>query len=158
MKGRRLLWGSLAIGLASLALVAYALLHPDTHLIAQEEFKGVIFGHRAAAEALGSMLAARDTLYWTPSRDEIRRLEARLRMYVARERPDVGARLATYRRQYFGFTRGAMRRIYVVGFCDEGDLDWRREFVSTAESVGCHFEAEYDVDTDRLSFFWTLDE
>lgn len=158
MNRRRLLWGSLIIGGALLALVAYALLHPDTHLIAQEEFRGVIFGPRAAAEALGSMLTNGDTLYWPPSRDQVRRLEARLRMYVARERPDVGARLAAYRRQYFGFTRDAMRRIYVVGFCDEGDLDWRREFVSTAESVSCHFEAEYDVDTDKLSFFWTSDE
>lgn len=158
MNGRRLKRGVVIIGGALMILVAYAFLRPDTHLITQDEFKGVIFGQRAAAKALGSMLTDGDTLYWTPSRDQVRQLEARLRMHVARERPDIGVRLVTYRRQYFGFTRGAMQRIYVVGFCDEGDLDWRREFISTAESAGCHFEAEYDVGTDRLSFFWTLDE
>ena len=96
--------------------------------------------------------------YWAPSRADIRRLEGRLRARVVNERPDVAAQLATYKRQYFGFTRGERRRILIVGFCEAPGIDSRHEFVSAAESKACRFEAEYDLFAGEISSFWVLEE
>ena len=142
---------------ALLALLAYFALRPGTRPIGGEGFQGVIFGRKAAAEALGSMVLDDATEYWTPTRDDIRELEHRLSAYVSREEPGIARWLPQYRRQYFGFTRRDARRVYIVGFCDTDDLDWTREFVSTAAGGDCHFEAEYDASARRVAFFWALE-
>ena len=155
---RTVLRASVGLGAVLIILGGYAVLRPDTRVIERPEYTGVIFGRQAADRALGQMLTDGETAYWTPSRAQVARLESRLRAHVAREGAAATA-LDAYRRQYFGFTRDDARRIYVVGFCDvhTDNVDWRREFVSTAETFGCHFEAEYDIASETISFYWTLD-
>lgn len=142
--------------LVLLVLIVHPSLRDRTRFIAHPDFSGVIFGRRAAARALESMLADDATKYWTPTRDDIVTLESRLAAHVVREHPEVFSRLPQYRRQYFEFTRRGDRRIFIVGFCEFDDLDWSREFVSAAEDSDCHFEADYDTVTATIVFFWML--
>ena len=142
----------------SLATVLYLVTRPGGRAVRGDAYTGVIFRHGAAATVLGSMLTIDSDDYWTPSRADIRGLEQRLAAHVSRERPELVTILPEYRRQYFGFLRRDARRILVVGFCgDPVSIDWRREFVSTAEGEGCHFEAEYDVVAQEISSFWMLE-
>ena len=157
---RRALFGAgVLLLVVSLAAGLFLAVRPGTRAVRGDGYSGVIFGHRAAASVLGSMLAIEAHDFWTPSGADVRVLERRLSTHVSREKPELVSTLPEYRRQYFGFLRRDTRRILVVGFCSEVEgIDWRSEFVSTAESAGCHFEAEYDVVAQDISSFWMLED
>lgn len=158
MNRRKALFGLAILGIALLVLVAYHLAKPRSVLITGDGFEGVVFDRREAVRVLGAMLSNEKADYWTPRQRDIEHLESRLRAYAQQEHPQVTPTLSLYKRQYFGFTREGARRILVIGFCDSDRFDWTREFAAVPASAGCHFEAEYDVATDAVPFFWSADE
>ena len=155
---KRMLFFSIALLCGLLVLCVALGLSPGTRSLTIGHFEGVIFGKKAAARTLGSMLTNEKGGYWTPKRNDILAMETQLSARVLGEYSQLATDLVRYRRQYFGITRGGSRKVYVVGFCGVVDRDWSREFVSTADSGDCHFEGEYDVASGRLSYFWVLTE
>jgi hypothetical protein len=100
---------------------------------------------------------------WTPSIDEIARLEERLPAFVSGLGDHGPSRpLGEYRRQYVGFSRGAHRYIYVNAFRrDLSDDDprpeyrdyWQRAAVVVCDGGDAFFGVEYDVEAGRFGSF-----
>ena len=71
------------------AWAGYLARRTSTHPVQREGFQVMIFGQRATARALGSMVKGGATAYWTPGRREVAALERRLSERVAREHPGL---------------------------------------------------------------------
>jgi hypothetical protein len=153
---------SIALGSLTLLLIlllvitSILILIPSNRIITEEDFEGVIFSNRNAADSLRYMLVNERTeeAYWTPSNAQIVDLEVRLDSYVNEQVPILASWLNTYRRQYFGFIRDGKQLIMVVGFCKPVSIDWRREPVTLPESGGCYFEGQYDATNDDFLYLW----
>jgi ABC-type cobalt transport system substrate-binding protein len=112
---------------------------------------------------------------WTPSSEEIARLESKLKPYLEevangkreaggyaswrmpRQVKEILARLGGYKRQYFGFTFGGRRWIFVNGFCEgfwTRSDSWHDDIVIVLDGGSCFFQALYDpssAEFDKLS-------
>jgi hypothetical protein len=141
-------------GALLLMLLAGQALGSRTRIVRLAGREGIIFGPREAAEIMGSTLSEQGDDYWAPSRRDVVAVERHIGARILSEHPGHSSEFARYGRQYYGFVRRGERHILVVGFCLGTSVDWTREFVPVQES-GCHFEAEYNVTTDRLGRFWT---
>lgn len=67
---------------------------------------------------------------WTPSLEDVGKVEATLAAHLRSNRSEsirqIADRLSDYKRQYFGYTAGAGRWIFLYAFCDPGDdTFWR---------------------------------
>ncbi len=153
MKAHRAAWCIVALVALAAALAALLAWRDSTYRVRSFGQGGVALGGRAAERAVGTILTGKPTVFWTPARRDIRRLEGALSRYAARDALSAAPWWAQARRQYIGFDREGQHRIYVVGFCGEAGVDERREFVPLAPA-GCRFEAEYDLASQRLVFFW----
>jgi hypothetical protein len=100
---------------------------------------------------MASWLVNRDG-FWTPSAEDILKLEERLAAYLSQnsiyffQQPPVWERLDEYYRQYIGLTRGGKKIIYGNFFCDPMGLDWQETFVAVEDGGDCYFQVEYDVE------------
>ncbi|MBC7235508.1 MAG: hypothetical protein H5T69_06675 [Chloroflexi bacterium] len=135
-------------------MVIYLWLRTSTYTISRSGGKDVVLGRHAAERAVGALFTGRQTAFWTPSRRQIRSIEAGLRDYVAQSEPAALTQLEKGRRQYIGFFRDGQERVYIVGYCSTDDSDPRREFVPFVGNGECRFEAEYDLETRRVVRFW----
>lgn len=149
----------IGIGLLLLLILGAALIWfrtPAYTIIRQQDFEGVIFNKRRAADQLGVMLLNEhdDAMYWTPTEDDILALEKRFREYTAANLPALNPRLSLVKRQYYGFVRQESPIIMVVGFCDGAEIDWHRELVTLPATSGCYVEAQYDVINDVMLYAW----
>jgi hypothetical protein len=107
---------------------------------------------------------------WTPSPEEIARLESKLKPYLEdvangrnKEVADywrapsqvkaILARLGSYKRQYFGFTYDGKKWVYVNGFCEEhwkNEDYWRDRMVVVFDGGACYFRVLYDPATSQF--------
>jgi hypothetical protein len=97
---------------------------------------------------------------WTPTADDVARLEERLPAFIAGLGGAAPGRpLGEYRRQYVGFTSGGRRYVYVNAFRrDFSDDDprpefrdyWRRTPIVVCDGGDAFFGIAYDV--ERASF------
>jgi hypothetical protein len=111
---------------------------------------------------------------WTPSPEEIARLESTLKTYLedvaSGKRTEVAdywrapfqakaiiARHGSYKRQYFGVTHDSKRWIFVNSFCEaywKRDDSWRDRMALVADGGSCFFMVLYDPATmqfDKLT-------
>jgi hypothetical protein len=84
---------------------------------------------------------------WVPDEATVARAESALvpaleKVERARE---IIPRLATYKRQYFGFLAGGKRYVYVNAFCDTTRDSWRERVVLVKDGGSCYFQAIFDV-------------
>lgn len=56
-------------------------------------------------------------------------------------------------RQYVGFTENGQQKIYINGFCDTWDTDWRTTPIVVMDGGDCYFGAVFNVDTGDLESF-----
>ena len=113
-------------------------------------FPGLIFSS-TASERLhkdgGSFILT--SPFWTPAVGDVVELERVFTNFVASDRAAGCERLLRrqlqHKRQYFGFTSGGKRLIYVNGLCDpDGTPYWMTDFVSVTDGGDCYFQATYD--------------
>lgn len=113
----------------------------------------VIFPKERSEEmGVASWLVESDEL-WTPTEDEILRLEGEIAGYLSQNsnlfyhQPPVWQRLDEYQRQYIGFERGGAQFIYGNYFCNNLGIKWREELVIVEDGGECYFQVEYDVES-----------
>jgi hypothetical protein len=91
--------------------------------------------------------------YWTPSEEDIMKLEASLPAFL--EEIDQGViieRLPEYMRQYVGFTFENDRLIYGNFFCNAYEIDWKKEMVFILDGGDCYFQLQYDPKNDQFLY------
>jgi len=94
--------------------------------------------------------------FWTPSADDIFKLEERLAEYLSQNssyffsQPPTWERLDEYQRQYIGLERGGRQIIYGNFFCNNLGMDWRKTLVIVDDGGDCYFQVEYDVEDGAL--------
>jgi len=93
--------------------------------------------------------------FWTPSTEEIARLEVQLKPYLegvaTPEARVIAAKLGRYKRQYLGYTDGGKKWIFVNSFCDwKDDGFWRDRLIIVKDGGTCFFKVRYDVSSSRF--------
>ncbi len=143
--------------LVLILIIGRLLLNPANTSVRENEYVGIIFSGKKAADQLGVMLLneRNDAEYWTPSKDDIMALEKRFREYVEANLPALDPARALFRRQYYGFVRQNRPIIMIVGFCEVTGIDWRQELVTLPATSGCYVEAQYDVINDAMLYAWS---
>ena len=103
------------------------------------------------------MLGVASPRYWTPSRADVRRLEADLPRLRSPGGTPITPDITHYYRQYLGIVAGRRRLIYVNGFAAppsaEGANDWRRRPVFVNDGGTGFFHVIYDPRTRRFQDF-----
>jgi hypothetical protein len=110
--------------------------------------------------------------FWTPSTEEIAMLEGQLKPYLEHATPpqakdfparlgeakEIAARLASYKRQYFGYTVGDKRWIFVNAFCEahwkEDKAIWRDRLDFVLDGGPCYFSVRYDQSRSQFEGLW----
>ena len=113
----------------------------------------IITKERAEEMRVASWLVESDSL-WTPSDDDILKLEEKIAGYLSQNsnafyrQPPVWERLDEYQRQYIGLEREDRQIIYGNYFCDSGRVNWREKLVIVEDGGDCFFQVEYDVESE----------
>lgn len=94
--------------------------------------------------------------YWTPSQEQIDRLEKKLPVYLKGQSKSYSKPLkidlSKYRRQYIGYSLSSNKVIYVNAFCHSFDY-WKKTFVFVFDGGQCFFQVTFDPETDRFLNF-----
>ena len=113
----------------------------------------IVTREQAEEMGVGSWLVGNNDL-WTPSVDNILKLEEKLPEYLSQNssqffhEPPVWQRLDEYQRQYIGLERGGRHMIYGNYFCDNLGLDWQHKIVIVEDGGECFFQFEYEVESE----------
>ena len=94
--------------------------------------------------------------YWTPSKEQVDKLEKKLPAYL-KNQSNTNSKaleidLQKYKRQYFGYSLSGNKVIYVNAFCDYFDY-WKTTFVFVFDGGQCFFQATYDPESDKFVSF-----
>ncbi|WP_426177930.1 hypothetical protein [Massilia sp. TWR1-2-2] len=116
---------------------------------------GAIFSAAASAH---SGICAVDHC-WTPSVDDINRLERDLLPFLASSTAygstEIRKNIVQYKRKYFGFTRKGTKFILVSGLCEKYWRPASKKFLSPQRPMtdmgSCFFSLDYDVKERRFS-------
>jgi hypothetical protein len=122
--------------------------------------EGVIVPEQKGAEF--GLLHARNqppSEYWTPTEQDVLKLEENLAAYLkkaAPERaPNLWTKLPDYKRQYVGIVVGGRKRIYANFVCNsavaEHFADWKSRPAQMLDGGACYFQVDYDVGSGELS-------
>jgi len=112
----------------------------------------IITKERAVELGIASWLLESDG-FWTPSVDDIEKLEGEITEYLSQNpdefyrQPPVWQRFDEYQRQYIGLERGGRQIIYGNYFCNSGSVNWRQDLVVVEDGGDCFFQVEYDVES-----------
>lgn len=82
--------------------------------------------------------------YWMPSQEDLEAAETAIAT-------DQG--VLEQHRQYVGFTEDGVAKVYINGFCDDFDMDWRSTPIVVEDGGDCYFTAVYNVDSGELEWF-----
>ncbi len=115
--------------------------------------QGIIF----TAEQIGSQkFVTAPGPYWTPSQEQVDKLEKKLPAYLKDQLKShsepLRIDLSKYKRQYFGYSLNGKKVIYVNAFCDYFDY-WKTTFVFVFDGGQCFFQAAYDPETYKFLSF-----
>jgi hypothetical protein len=145
----------MATSIIGIDLMLTACAPTDFEVVLTAEFEGVIVPQEQAAIFIQRLGLVEAEAYWTPSQDDITKLEEQLGPYLqqaAGERwPELWQKLSGYKRQYIGIVENGHRKIVVNFFCDIMGRDWKREPVTVLDGGDCFFNVTYDVGTGVFS-------
>jgi len=93
--------------------------------------------------------------FWTPSTEEIARLEVQLKPYLeglaTPKAKVIAAKLGRYKRQYLGYTDGGKKWIFVNSFCRwKQDGFWQDSLIIAQDGGTCFFRVRYDVSRSQF--------
>jgi len=116
---------------------------------------GVIFSAKQV-ERLAKSYHILKPPYWTPSTEEIARLEVQLKPYLegvtTPKAKVIAAKLGHYKRQYLGYTVGGKKWIFVNSFCSwTEDESWRDTIIIVKDGGACFFSVRYDVSRSQFN-------
>jgi len=112
----------------------------------------IIAEERAVETGIASWLAESGN-FWTPSVDDILKLEEKIAEYLSQNsnqfyrQPTVWERLDEFQRQYLGLEGEGRQIIYGNYFCDNMGHNWRQELEIVEDDGECFFQVEYDVES-----------
>jgi hypothetical protein len=97
--------------------------------------------------------------YWTPTAQQIEKLESRLAAYLAANPPQDGhpvINILEYGRQYVGVTRAGKKAIFLNAFCPSylslaKDKSWLKELVQVEDGGSCFFQVYFDPESSEFS-------
>jgi hypothetical protein len=117
---------------------------------------GVIFTPEqttAAIDAIGERVEDA----WTPSAEDVAKLEAELPAYLQtaenpwlRADPPIWEREPEYMRQYLGIVEDGEEIIYANFFCTINDMDWHSEFVFVMDGGDCFFQVKFNPESGEF--------
>ena len=115
--------------------------------------QGVIF----SAEQIKSQKFVRfPEPYWTPSQEQIDKLERMLPAFVKAQSKNHSRhpkiKLSKYKRQYFGYSLNGKKVIYVNAFC-HAFAYWEKTFLLVEDGGQCFFQATFDPESDKFISF-----
>ncbi len=156
MSRQRLLPGvfaaSLVVAVALVCGVAvtqtFAKADEPFEVVKTDEYEGVIIPREKAGDFMKAFSGMTEKETWTPDKNEIIKLEARIKSYLkkaaAKRSPNLWSKLATYKRQYVGVVRNGRRMIFINFFCQSFDIDWKTTPVAVDDGGDCYFTVLYD--------------
>lgn len=121
---------------------------------------GVIFSEEQAKILAKDPMSELQTPFWRPTTEDIVKLEARLKIYLAQhsnsDAQKISKNLQDYKRQYVGFYVNAQRIIFVNAFC--GDVwrvgnSWQHHFEFNLDGGACFFRVRYDRESSDFFGF-----
>jgi hypothetical protein len=117
-------------------------------VVKTDEFEGVIVPRERAADFMKAFSGMVEKETWTPGKNEIIKLEAKIKSYLkkaaAKSSPNLWSKLATYKRQYMGIVRNGRKVIFSNFFCQSFDIDWKTTPVAVDDGGDCFFTVLYD--------------
>lgn len=111
---------------------------------------GVIFSERVSEK---NGLCRRPVSCWTPTPNDVARLEKKLQRYLATAEAPIARRISTtlaaYKRKYFGYMIGRDRWITLIGICSTR-WNWESTAFQTlrppsTDMEECYFSADFNV-------------
>ena len=144
---------NLAMGILLLISLVSCSAPPLESLPLEVDQNRVIVTREQAEEMGGVSWLVGSGNFWTPSVDNIFKLEEGLAEYLSQNssqlfrQPPVWERLDEYQRQYIGRERGDRQIIYGNYFCNNIGMDWRQTLVIVDDGGDCYFQVEYDVES-----------
>jgi hypothetical protein len=156
MRRQRLLPRIFAASLVVAVALAFAVVLTQAQAKADEpfevvktsEFEGVIISREKAVDFMKAFSGMTEKETWTPDKNEIIKLEARIKAYLkkaaAKRSPNLWSKLATYKRQYVGIMRDGRKLIFSNFFCTAYDMDWKTKPVAIDDGGDCFFTVLYD--------------
>jgi len=125
---------------------------PESPTVMTDQNWVIITKKHAEETGVSSWLVESDG-FWTPSVDDILKLEGKIAGYLSQNssyfyhQPPVWERLDEYQRQYVGLEREGRLIIYGNYFCNSGGVDWQQKLVVVIDGGECFFQVEYDVES-----------
>jgi hypothetical protein len=118
--------------------------------------EGAIVPRERAADFVKALSGTEEKDYWTPTKDDVRKLEAKIEFYLRkvsdRRSPALWSKLAEYRRQYAGIVENGRKKIYANFFCKTAQItDWKINPVAVEDGGDCFFQIKYDVEAGTFS-------
>src|SRR5918912_447727 len=118
--------------------------------------EGVIVPRERAADFVKALSGNAGQDYWTPTKDDVRKLEEKIEFYLRkvsdRRSPALWSKLADYRRQYAGVVENGHKKIYANFFCKTAQItDWKMNPVAVKDGGDCFFQIKFDVDAGTFS-------
>ena len=100
--------------------------------------------------------------YWTPTVDDVARIERRLRVFLETssdlEAQRIATKLERYIRQYIGYSDGDGKWILVNAFCEghqtDDDRTWHEHLVLVMGGGSCYFRVRYKLSPPHLEQLW----
>jgi hypothetical protein len=118
--------------------------------------EGVIVPKERAADFVKALSGNAGKDYWTPAKDDVRKLEEKIEFYLRkvsdRRSPALWSKLAEYRRQYAGIIENGHKKIYANFFCKTAQIaDWKTNPVAVEDGGDCFFQIKFDVEAGTFS-------
>jgi len=115
--------------------------------------QGIIF---SAEQIKGQKFVTAPGPYWTPSQEQIDKLEKKLPAYLkdqamSHSKP-LKIDLSKYKRQYFGYSLNGKKVIYINAFSHSFD-NWKNTLVFVFDGGQSFFQATFDPEANKFVSF-----
>jgi hypothetical protein len=125
-------------------------------VIKSRKVEGAIVPREMAADFVKSLTGSERGDYWTPAKEDVRKLEEKIEFYLRkhpdRRSPALWSKLSEYKRQYAGMVENGRRKILVNFFCNSARIkDWKLHPVVVEDGGDCFFQIKYDVEAGTFS-------
>jgi len=107
------------------------------------DYEGVVF---AAENRAFAFVFPPPAVAWTPTPEDITRVEELMADHVRRKAPGIFEKLRRYKRQYAGYLQAGKKVVYVNCFCRvRGDVDWEKTELLVADGGPDFFHVTVDL-------------
>ena len=117
-------------------------------------FETVIIPEGQAPQYIQAMFGRQESAYWTPSQDDILKMEEQLKIYLQNVvGQNVLKDLSSYKRQYIGVVKEESKLLLGNYFCEASGIDWKQQPVIVDDGGNCYFQTELDMDSGQIIYF-----